>query len=131
MPRPPVCRRILREESISRWVPVPLRDPEPVILHRDELEAIRLADLAGLYQEQGALQMQVSRATFSRILQSARNKVAIAMLSGRTLIVQEHAPVQTREFSCICNCPRKKNGFHQPCGRNCPTEPSIHKRGDS
>ena len=34
---------------------------EEVALHLDEVEAIRLADLGGLYQEQAAEKMKVSR----------------------------------------------------------------------
>ena len=38
----------------------------------DELEALRLADLDGLYQEHAAQKMKVSRQTFGRIVSSAR-----------------------------------------------------------
>ena len=34
----------------------------------DEFEALRLSDLDGLYHEQAASKMNVSRATFSRIV---------------------------------------------------------------
>jgi predicted secreted protein len=51
-------------------------DLEEVIMRLDEFEAIRLADLDGFYQEQAAEQMRVSRATFSRIIESAHRKLA-------------------------------------------------------
>ena len=47
-----------------------------VLLTLDEYEAIRLADLEGLYQEQAATRMNVSRQTFGRIVEAARRKVA-------------------------------------------------------
>ena len=53
---------------------------EVVVMTLDEFEALRLSDLEGLYQEQAAAQMNVSRATFGRILRSAHRKVADAIV---------------------------------------------------
>lgn len=54
----------------------------------DELEAIRLADLEGLYHEEAAAAMRVSRQTFGRIVGSARLKVADALVNGKALLVR-------------------------------------------
>ncbi len=51
----------------------------------DEFEAIRLADQEGLYQEEAARRMGVSRTTFGRILDSAHRKVAEVLAGGRCL----------------------------------------------
>ena len=51
----------------------------------DEFEAIRLADGEGLYQQDAAARMDVSRATFGRILEAARRKVAEALVHGHFL----------------------------------------------
>ena len=51
----------------------------------DGLEALRLADLEGLYQEEAARRMGVSRATFARVLAEARRQVADALVNGKTL----------------------------------------------
>ncbi len=59
----------------------------------DEFEALRLADLERLYHERAAEQMQVSRPTFSRIIDSARAKVADALVHGKALRI-EGGPVQ-------------------------------------
>jgi len=64
---------------------VPARDLEEVILGFDEAEALRLADLEGLYQEAAARSMGVSRQTFGRIVEMARRKVADAILNGKAL----------------------------------------------
>ena len=64
---------------------VPLRDLEEVVLTLDEIEAVRLADAEGLYQEQVAGQMKVSRATVGRILASARQKIAEALVQGKAI----------------------------------------------
>ncbi len=49
---------------------VPMRLLEEVWLSVDEAEAIRLKDLEGLEQEEGADRMGISRPTFQRILVS-------------------------------------------------------------
>ena len=51
----------------------------------DELEAIRLADYEGCYHEDAATRMKVSRATFGRILNQARKKVAETIVDGKAL----------------------------------------------
>lgn len=58
---------------------------ELVTLELDELEAIRLADYQGLYHEDAAKQMGVSRQTFGRIIEQARAKVAKAIILGMAL----------------------------------------------
>ena len=73
-----------------------------LVLGIDELEAIRLADLEGLYQEQAAEQMQVSRQTFGRIISVARGKVAKALVEGMSLRIEggEIEMEDMREFRC-------------------------------
>ena len=59
-----------------------------VILAEDEAEALRLADYEGLYQEECAERMQISRPTFVRIIASARKKVADAILHSKRLEIE-------------------------------------------
>ena len=59
-----------------------------VVLTFDEAEAIRLADLEGLYQQAAAQRMGVSRQTFGRIVESARRKTADALLNGKKLLIE-------------------------------------------
>ena len=54
----------------------------------DELEAMRLAGLEGLYQEEAAMRMNVSRATFGRVINEARRKVADAIIHGKALTIE-------------------------------------------
>ena len=54
----------------------------------DELESLRLADLNGLSQEAAAAEMNVSRATFGRIVARARRKVADALVHGKSVGIQ-------------------------------------------
>ena len=54
----------------------------------DELEAVRLADYEGRYHEDAARDMKVSRATFGRIVNGARRKVAEALIGGKALKIE-------------------------------------------
>lgn len=62
---------------------------EKVILDFDEMEAIRLCDYEGLYQEECAQKMGISRTTFSRVIQQARKKVSEALLHGKAIVMRE------------------------------------------
>ena len=65
----------------------------------DEFEAMRIADLDGLYQEQAAEQMNVSRPTFSRIIDVAHRKMADALVHGKALRI-EGGPVEMKGRRC-------------------------------
>ncbi|MBN1946912.1 MAG: DUF134 domain-containing protein [Bradymonadales bacterium] len=95
MPRPFCRRRIAGRPGASVFKPlsVPLLDLEEVVMTLDEFEAMRLADLDGLYQEQAADRMNVSRPTFSRIIDSAHRKMADVLVHGKALRI-EGGPVQ-------------------------------------
>lgn len=54
---------------------------ETIIVYEDEMEAIRSADLESLYQQECADKMGISRTTFSRLVESARKKIADALLN--------------------------------------------------
>ena len=57
----------------------------PVVMTLDEFETIRLLDREGLTQEQCAERMGVSRPTVTAIYDSARKKVAEALVDGKRL----------------------------------------------
>jgi predicted DNA-binding protein (UPF0251 family) len=90
MPRPPKCRRVssLPEATYFKPAGIPLRLLDEVILSVEEAEAIRLKDLEGLEQEQSAEKMNISRPTFQRVLASARQKIADALLNGRAIRIE-------------------------------------------
>ena len=90
MPRPVSERRIGAPiyPRVMKPAGIPARELEEVRLGFDEAEALRLADLEGLYQEAAARSMDVSRQTFGRIIESARRKVADAVLNGKALRIE-------------------------------------------
>ncbi len=61
---------------------------EKVYLLEDEMEALRLADYEGLYQQECADRMGISRTTFSRLIVSARKKIADALLHTKALNIE-------------------------------------------
>ncbi len=90
MARPRNCRRVgsLPESDYFKPRGIPLSMLEEVILTIDEFEAIRLADLEGLKQVDAAVRMHVSRPTFSRIVASARNKVADGLVNIKAIRIE-------------------------------------------
>lgn len=72
------------------------------MLSLDEYEAVRLADLDGLYQEQAALRMNISRQTFGRIIESAHKKIADVLIHGKALKITggDVAFKETTSFTC-------------------------------
>jgi len=95
MPRPRHCRRVAHLPQANFYKPrgIPLSVLQYVTLTVDELEAIRLADLEGLYQEQAAEKMNISRQTLGRILETAHKKIADALVNGKALSI-EGGPIE-------------------------------------
>lgn len=71
--------------------PVPVGDSKPVYIDEAEVEALRLVDLEGQYQEEAGMSMNVSRGTVWRLLTEARRKVIQALFEGRPLIIGQIA----------------------------------------
>jgi len=95
MPRPCCLRHVGKTPCAQYFKPagIPIRILEEVVLGLDELEALRLADLNGLYQEKAAEQMKISRPTFSRIVEQARRKVADALIHGKAVRMEGGAVI--------------------------------------
>ncbi len=105
MPRPRRCRIVGGPPGCALFKPagIPVSRLKELVLEIDELEAIRLADREGLYQEQAAEQMKISRQTFGRIISSARKKVAQALVEGMSIRI-EGGDVRVsglRSFKCF------------------------------
>lgn len=90
MARPPCCRHVARFPPHDRFGPAGVSGPlpEPLRLGLDAYEALRLADLERLQQDEAARRMGVSRQTFGRILETARGTVARALVEGRALSIE-------------------------------------------
>ncbi len=90
MPRPRICRRIFFQPDALFFKPagVPMRHLVENILTFDELEAIRLVDLEGIEQSKAGKQMRISQPTLSRLLTSARKKIADALVNGKAIKIE-------------------------------------------
>ena len=103
MPRPVQSRRVSCEPGYAVFKPCGVQKHElkAVLLELDEFEALRLADVEGLYQEAAAEQMGVSRQTFGNIITAARQKVADALVNGKLLRIEGgHIKMVERKFIC-------------------------------
>lgn len=104
MGRQPLWRRVDFIPQITYFKPagVPLSNLQEVRLSVEEVEAIRLKDLEGLEQEECAQRMNISRTTFSRVLGSARQKMADALLGGKAIkIGGGNFEMAVRRFRCV------------------------------
>jgi predicted DNA-binding protein (UPF0251 family) len=105
MARPKRCRFVGCNPGARYFKPrgIPMGNLEEVTVTVDELEALRLADLEGLYQEAAADRMNVSRQTFGRIVASARRSVADALANGKALRIEGgeiEMATMMRKFRC-------------------------------
>jgi len=102
MSRPFKCRHIKFLPEVTYFKPagIPLKNLEEISLNLEEVEAIRLKDIEGLEQEECASRMGISRPTFQRVLVSARNKIANALINGKALRIEGgHYLIKTPEDS--------------------------------
>jgi len=113
MVRPKRCRLVAEVPEAVYFKPrgISMIDLEEIGLELDEFEAVRLADLDGLYHEDAAKRMRVSRATFGRILTSAHRKVAEALVRGKALRIEggtyETPDIESTTPSVRRSCGRK------------------------
>jgi predicted DNA-binding protein (UPF0251 family) len=124
MSRPLKCRCIGCEPGINYFKPrgIPLVELQEVILTVDEFEAIRLADLEGLYQEEAAKKMKISRQTFGNIIKSAHGKLADAIINGKAIKIEGGVYTRTGKRTFLCeDCDHEwELGYGTGRPRECP-----------
>lgn len=110
MPRIAKCRRVCCEPTRKVFQS---EKEETVVLQVEELESLRLMDFEGLDQDSSAKRMSVSRGTFQRILYVARQKVAMALVEGKSIVI-EGGNFQVASYHCseqqICSYCRFNRG---------------------
>jgi uncharacterized protein len=97
---------------------------ESVALLPEEIEAIKLADLMDLEQEEVAERMGVSRKTAWKDLHNARKKIADAIVNGKALRVDDCESADTEQCGF---------GFCKDrCGnRKCRQGPPVDRSGEN
>ena len=100
---------------------VPINNLHDVIITIDEYEAIRLADYKQLKQEEAAKKMNISRPTFTRLIDSARKKVAEAIINGKAIRIEGGSFIFLRNrIRCLsCGNTWEMKGIPNP-KLNCP-----------
>ncbi len=99
-------QRKLELKPVSKYFgPKDIEAKHDVILLHEELEAIHLMDSFCMYQEDAAKKMNVSRATFARIIKSARKKITLALVTGSNIKVHE---VKNEFHVAICSNSNKE-----------------------
>ena len=99
MPRHKIHRTVKCNPTAYYYKPqsIPLSMLEEVILEIDELESLRLADYLAHSHEEAAAKMKISRATFGRIVEKARNKMVDAILHGKAIKIGNEFPQELKE----------------------------------
>lgn len=129
MPRPVCCKRVGFMPGTRYFKPagIPMHMLGEIVLSLDELEAVRLADYEGLYQEQAAEKMHISRPTFGRIIESAHKKIASALVHGKALRI-EGGNIEMRGVGDVhggmgaggfCICPKCNEKVQHKAGMPC------------
>lgn len=112
MARPTKRRRICALPRTSEFIPTGVAGGAAVELTVDEYESIRLIDRLGYSQEECAGQMNVARTTVQAIYDSARSKLAEALVEGKRLVIGGGAYdiCPNAQKCCGKDCARRKCG---------------------
>ena len=114
MPRPRKCRKVCHMPKVCDFVPVGQDENQAaVVLTVDEFEAIRLIDEQGFSQEECSSYMQVARTTAQAIYNTARAKIATALVEGMPLRIEggDYRLCEGKEDVCHCGgCQRHRYG---------------------
>ncbi|MFW5644317.1 MAG: DUF134 domain-containing protein [Bacteroidota bacterium] len=87
MPRKKHLRKVVSPPKFKSYLPNGYKshNKEEIDLLYEEYEAINLSDYQGLHHHEACRLMGVSRATFARIYESARKKIAAALVEVREI----------------------------------------------
>jgi len=90
MARPQKNRKIKEPPVFSRFKPAGVKGKalDRIVLLIDEYEAIRLADNLGMSHEEAADEMEISRPTFTRLVEQARKKVSDMFIKGKMIVIE-------------------------------------------
>lgn len=89
MPRPEKHRIVHEPPIFAEFKPMGVagRFLERTYLSLDEFEAFRLADFIGLSHVEASDEMEISRSTFTRLIEKARKKIADLIIHGKVLTI--------------------------------------------
>ena len=109
--RPKKCRRVCQLPNTKEFFPAgkPACD-NAVVLTVDEYETIRLIDHQDLSQEECGANMQIARSTVQGIYNSARKKLAKALVEGRSIRIEggDYQVCDSSDGRCGCRACHKR-----------------------
>lgn len=87
MPRKITLRKVVEPPRFKGYRPygINTKSKEKVELLYEEYEAIKLADYDNMHHKEAAVLMGISRPTFARIYEAARQKIATAFVEGKEI----------------------------------------------
>jgi len=90
MARPEKSRKVCNPPRMYGFKPFGMAfcESEPIVLHFDEYESIKLTNYDNLSQEEAAEGMNISRPTFTRIYNKALQKIARAFTEGNPIWIK-------------------------------------------
>lgn len=103
LPRPRKCRKVCSMPVADAFVSNN-ESKDIIVLTIDEYECIRLVDYQSFSQEKCAEYMHVSRATAQLICDTARKKIATALVKGCTIRIEggDYKLCDGNEETCDC-----------------------------
>ena len=128
MARPQNNRIVNNPPLFSEFKPVGVagRDLNKIYISLDEYEAVRLADNKGLSHLNASKEMNVSRSTFSRLIESARKKISEFIITGKILIIEGGNVHFTHNIIKCFDCGYMFNIKIDEHFSNCPECQSSH-----
>ena len=90
MPRPFIPRRVRFQPGVTFFKPAGIRIAglNEVVLTMGEFEAVRLKDFEDMDQTAAAKKINISQPTFARLLDTARKKLADALVNGKAIRIE-------------------------------------------
>lgn len=90
MPRPFIPRRVRFQPGVTFFKPagIQMAGLNEVVLTMGEFEAVRLKDFEDMDQTPSAKKMNISQPTFARLLDTARKKIADALVNGKAIKIE-------------------------------------------
>jgi predicted DNA-binding protein (UPF0251 family) len=123
MPRHRNKRKIMKPPRFKGYKPYgyPGTNSDPVELLFEEYEAIKMADYQLMNHEDAGRLMGVSRATFARIYENARRKIAKALVETREIKTSMGDIFFDKEWYLCNDCNERFSKKENKNKENCPT----------
>jgi uncharacterized protein len=123
MPRPQKSRKIGIPPKMKGFKPfgMPVCKIDPIFLTFEEYESIRLVNYDKQSQEQAAINMNISRPTFTRIYNKALKQIAKSFVEGKAIIIEGGNYELDKDWYRCKKCYKLIQGIenHSKC-ENCP-----------